>query len=184
MQEQPSRRTVVLWLAAVVIIFGSGSLMVTGALNRHGAPQATSTSPSRPFPQSTPNVADCGSEIQLVGVFNDCVSIDRTAVDDCTVTPHTLYAVFKLDGTTHNWYLSLSIPRTYAEPGDYYLANGGAEVDVSYDATGADWTAVSGVLTTTTPDSRSGIVNAILQAVIDNTPVPGPTLSVTGPWRC
>jgi hypothetical protein len=120
-----------------------------------------------------------------VGAFNDCASIDRTAVDDCTVTPHTLYAVFKLDGTSHDWYLSLSIPQTYPEPGDYSLSNGGAEVDVTNDATGAVWESVSGVLTTATPDSRSGTVTAILQAAeMNQTPAPGPTLSVNGSWGC
>lgn len=138
-----------------------------------------------PTPPSTPQLADCGSEIQLVGASNDCAAIDRTAVDDCTVTPHTLHAVFKLDGTRHDWYLSLSIPRTYPEPGDYYLANGGAQVDVTNAATGAVWSSVSGDLTTATPDSRSGTVTAILQAAeINQTPAPGPTLSVNGSWRC
>jgi hypothetical protein len=186
MWEQPRRLTVVFWLVAFVVVVGGGSWIVTGGLGRESAPrQIISTPRSTLTPQSTPLVADCGSEIQLVGVFNDCASIDRTSVDDCTVTPHTLYAVFKLDGTSHGWHLSLSIPRTYPEPGDYYLANGGAEVDVSNDATGAVWRSVSGALTTTTPDSRSGTVTAILQAAeVNKTPAPGPTLSVTGPWRC
>jgi hypothetical protein len=58
-------------------------------------------------------------------------------------------------------------------PSNYFLANGGAEVDVSDDATGADWKSVARVLTTTGTDNRSGTVDAILQAEPNNTPASG-----------
>ena len=181
MREYPRRRTVVIRLLGFVVVFGGLSWVVTGGFLR-GAPPAPQ---SPPTPRSTPEVADCGSEIQLVGAFNDCAFIDRTSVDDCAVTADTLQAAFRLDGTSHDWHLSLWISRTYPEPGDYYLGNGGGEVDVTNDATGAVWKSVSGIITTSTPDGRSGRVNAILQAAeIDQTPAPGPTLSVNGSWHC
>ena len=191
MSEQRRRRTVVFWLVAVVVIVAGGSWIVTGGIGRQGTPLSTRASPSTPIPPPTlippptPAFADCGADIQLFGAFNDCASIDRTAADDCTIAADTLYAVFKLDGTSHDWYLSLDIPRTYPEPGDYALADGGAEIDVTNEATGAVWRSVSGVVTTATPDSRSGTITAILQAaVVNQTPAPGPTLSVNGSWRC
>ena len=152
MREYPRRRTVVIRLLGFVVVFGGLSWVVTGGFLR-GAPPAPQ---SPPTPRSTPEVADCGSEIQLVGAFNDCAFIDRTSVDDCAVTADTLQAAFRLDGTSHDWHLSLWISRTYPEPGDYYLGNGGGEVDVTNDATGAVWKSVSGIITTSTPDGRSG----------------------------
>src|ERR1017187_2256479 len=156
MLEHPRRRTVVLWLLGFVVVFGGVSWIVTGGIGRLGAPH-----PATVTPGATPALEDCNSpHIQFVGVFNDCASIDRTSADNCAVAAHKFYAAFPLIGRSHRFVLYLSIPYMFAEPGDYFLASGGAEVDVS-NAMGAIWRSVSGVITTT--GLRSGTVNAILQ---------------------
>jgi hypothetical protein len=95
-----------------------------------------------------------------------------------------IHAVFKLIGARHEFLLSLDIPVRYPEPGDYYLA-GGSEVDVTNYATGAFWRSAAGVLSTTTADGRSGIVNANLTYDAGgSTPPPVLSLRIHGPWRC
>ena|ERR1022692_859310 len=86
---------------------------------------------------------------------------------------------------SHDFLLYLNIPVRYPEPGDYSLTNGGAEVDVREYATGSFWQSVSGVLTTTSSDGRSGTVSTVLEAAAgNNTVLPGATLRVDGPWSC
>jgi hypothetical protein len=184
--QQPRRRAVLLWLAGFVVVFGSASWVVTGGIGRGTPPTMDSTITGSPAPTLGPTPPSCGSvRLELNGAFSDCTTIDRTSVDNCAVTPHTFYAVFKLLGTRHDFLLRLYIPNTYPEPGDYSLTNGGAEVDVSDDATGAYWISVSGVLATTASDGRSGSVSAVLdQSAGNNSVMPGPTLRVDGPWRC
>ena len=178
MLEQPRRRTVVLWLLGFVLVFGGASWIVTGGVDRLRAARPAIVTPS-----ATPVLEDCSSaHIQFVGLFNDCASIDRNSADNCQLAAHTFDAAFPLIGRSQRFVLYLSIPGMFAELGDYSLASGDAEVDVS-NTTGGFWKSVSGVITTT--GARSGTVNAVLQASDgSNSGVSGPTLSVVGPWQC
>jgi hypothetical protein len=184
--DQASRLKVLLWLAGFVVVFGGVSWLVSGGINR-GTPSLVHSHLSTGSPEPTPGRTPpfCGSgQLELDGAFDDCASIDRSSADNCAVTPHTIYAVFKLLGTRHEFLLSLNIPVRYPEPGDYYLT-GGSEVDVTNDATGAFWRSVAGVLSTTTADGRSGIVNANLTYDAGgSTPPPVLSLRIQGPWRC
>lgn len=115
------RRTLVLWLVGFVVVLGGVSWIVTGGIGRQSAPH-----PATLTPGSTPALDDCSSEqIQLVGVFNDYTSIDRTSVDNCALAPQTFSAAFKLVGARYDFVLYLSVSHTYPEPGDYFLATGG-----------------------------------------------------------
>jgi hypothetical protein len=184
--DQASRHRVLVWLAGFVVIVGGVSWLVSAGINR-GTPSLAHSPLSTSSPEATPGRTPpfCGSgQMELDGAFNDCASIDRSSADNCAVTPHTIYAVFKLLGTRHEFLLSLDIPVRYPEPGDYYLT-GGSEVDVTDDVTGAFWRSVAGVLTTTSADGRSGIVNANLTYVAGAaTPPPVSSLRIQGPWRC
>ena len=125
------------------------------------------------------------SQIQLVGAFSACTSIDRTSYTECDVSAHTFNVVFDLLGSGHDFLLYLNIPVRYSEPGDYSLSNGGAEVSVREYTTGGLWQSVSGDLTITTGDGRSGTVSALLESAAGNNAVlPGATLRVDGPWSC
>lgn len=182
---QPSRPKLLVWLAGFVVVFGVAAWLATGAARIRVAPP----SHSHPFtftPGATPTPLPCmSSEIELVGAFNACALIDRTSYTVCAVSPHAFNTIFKLLGGSHDFLLYLKIPNRYPEPGDYSLTTGGAEVDVREYATGAFWQSVSGVLTTTSSDGRSGTVSAILEASAgNNSVVPGPMLSVDGAWSC
>jgi hypothetical protein len=125
------------------------------------------------------------SQVQLIGAYSACTSIDRTSYAVCAVSPHAFSTVFKLLGGSEDFLLYLNIPVRYPEPGDYSLTNGGAKVDIREYATGAFWQSVSGVLATTGADGRSGTVSAVLEAAAgNNTVLPGATLMVDGPWTC
>jgi hypothetical protein len=189
--DQPSRSKLLLWLAGFVVVFGAVSWLVTGRAGTRVLPLAHNHPPPRASPAFTPGLPTptplgCQSrEIELTGAFNACTSIDRTSYIVCAVSPHAFNAVFKLLGGSHDFLLYLNIPNRYPEPGDYNLTNGGAEVDLREYATGAFWRSVSGVLATTSTDGRSGSVSAVLEASVgNNSVVPGPTLSVIGPWSC
>ena len=87
----------------------------------------------------------------------------------------------------------------YTGPGLYYLpawqyglgTSDVPKVAVLQSSTGTFWESVAGVVNVTGGDGRSGNVNAILQASSvgvqasnGSTVLPGPTLSVIGPWSC
>lgn len=88
--------------------------------------------------------------------------------------------------------LYIEVKGTYTGPGLYHLprwqfglgTNDVPKVAVRQYTTGAFWQSVAGVLSVTVGDGRSGTVSAILQASTGTTAVPGPTLSVNGPWSC
>ena len=191
--DQPSRPKLLVALGGFVVVFGVVAWLVTGGANRAAPPSRSH--PPLITPGPTPSTFALGptsvplgcmsSQIQLIGAFSACTSIDRTTYTVCDVSPHTFYVVFELLGTNHDFLLYLNIPVRYPEPGDYSLTNGGAEVDVREYATGGFWQSVSGVLTTTTSDGRSGTVSALLEAAAgNNTVLPGATLRVDGPWSC
>ena len=185
MSEGPSQPKLLAWLAGFVVVFGIVAWLVTGGAGFRIAP----ASHSHPFaftPEASPTPLVCMfSQIELVGSFNLCTSIDRASFTVCTVSPHSFSAIFKLLGRSHDFLLYLRIPIRYPEPGDYSLTTGGAEVDVREYATGDFWQSVSGVLALTRSDGRSGTVSAVLQASAgNNSVVPGPRLRVDGPWSC
>jgi hypothetical protein len=193
LSDQPRRPKLLVWLGGFVVVFGVVAWLVTGGADRvappsHGHPP-TFTLKSIPStsalgPRSVP-LGCMLSQIQLVGAFSACTSIDRTSRAVCEVSPHTFNVVFRLLGGGHDFLLYLKIPVRYPEPGDYSLTNGGAEVDVREYSTGGFWQSLSGVLTTTTSDGRSGTVSALLEAAASNHAVlPGATMSVDGPWSC
>jgi hypothetical protein len=193
--DQPGRPKLLIWLGGFVIVFGVVAWLVTGGANRvtpssHGHPPTFTLGPT-PTPSTSalgPTSGPLGcmlSQIQLVGAVSACTSIDHTSRAVCEVSPHAFNVVFKLLGGSHDFLLYLNIPVRYPEPGDYSLTNGGAEVDVREYATGGFWQSVSGVLTTSSLDGRSGTVSALLEAAAGNTTVlPGATLRVDGPWSC
>lgn len=195
LSDQPGRPKLLVGLGGFVIVFGVVAWLVTGGANRV-APPSHGHPPTFPLGSSpTPSTSALGptsvplgcllSQIQLVGAFSACTSIDRTSRAVCEVSPRTFNVVFKLLGGSHDFLLYLKIPVRYPEPGDYSLTNGGAEVDVREYATGGFWQSVSGVLATTTGDGRSGTVSAVLTAAASNNAVlPGATLRVDGPWSC
>jgi hypothetical protein len=193
--DQPGRPKLLVWLGGFVVVFGVVAWLVTGGANRvppssHGHPP-TFTLRSTPTPSTSavgPRSVPLGcmlSQTQLIGAFSACTSIDRASRAVCEVSPHSFKGVFKLLGGSHTFLLYLNIPVRYPEPGNYTLSNGGAEVDVREAATGGFWQSVSGVLTTTSLDGRSGTVSAVLEAAAsNNTVLPGATLRVDGPWSC
>lgn len=191
--DQPGRPKLLVWLGGFVVVFGVVAWLITGGANRVAPP--SNSRPSTFTLGPTPSTSVLGpisvplgcmsGQIQLVGAFSACTSIDRTSYAVCEVSPHTFNVVFKLLGGSHDFLLYLNIPVRYSEPGDYSLTNGGAEVDVREYATGGFWQSVSGVLTTTSGDARSGTVSAVLEAAAgNNTVLPGATLRVDGPWSC
>jgi hypothetical protein len=87
----------------------------------------------------------------------------------------------------------------YTGPGKYSLApwqfrlgtNDVPKAAVLQSSNGTFWESVAGIVNVTGGDGRSGNVNAILQASSvgvqasnGSTVLPGPTLSVIGPWSC
>ena len=193
--DQPSRPKLLVSLGGFVVVFGVVAWLVTGGANRM-APRPHSHPPMlTPEPTPTPSASALGptsvplgcmlSQIQIIGAFSACTSIDRTSYIVCDISAHTFNVVFDLLGSGHDFLLYLNIPVRYPEPGDYSLSSGGAEVSVREYTTGGLWQSVSGVLTTTRSDGRSGTVSALLEAAAGNNSVlPGATLSVDGPWSC
>jgi hypothetical protein len=191
--DQPSRPKLLASLGGFVVVFGVVAWLISGGANRAAPPLRShpSTFTLRPTPSTSalgPKSVPLGcmlSQIQLIGAYSACTSIDRTSYTVCAVSPHAFYTVFKLLGGSQDFLLYLNIPVRYPEPGDYSLTNGGAEVDIREYASGAFWQSVSGVLATTSADGRSGTVSAVLEATAgNNTVLPGATLMVDGPWTC
>ncbi|MGH9209034.1 MAG: hypothetical protein ACRD1G_21240 [Acidimicrobiales bacterium] len=95
--------------------------------------------------------------------------------------------------------LYIELKGTYIVPGTYDLppwqfglgTNDVPKVALLQSSTGTFWESVAGVLTVTGGNGRSGNLSAILQASSASlqasdggTVLPGPTLSVDGPWSC
>ena len=102
--DQPSRPKLLVWLGGFVVVFGVVAWLVTGGANRVAPPSRThpSTFTLGPTPSTSalgPTSVPLGcmlSQIQLVGAFSACTSIDRTSYTVCEISPHTFNAVFKL----------------------------------------------------------------------------------------
>ena len=181
--EQPGRPKLLAWLAAFVVVFGTVSWFVTSGISRHDSPVTHSHPPPALTPGPTPPV--CRSDqLQLVGSFNDCASID-SAASHCHVSSPVFDMLFKLLGRSQDYRLYLLIPDGYSGARQYRLDTGDAQVDVREYPTGAPWLSVAGILTVTGSDGRSGTVSATLETSLVNGPVvPAASLTVNGPWSC
>jgi hypothetical protein len=97
----------------------------------------------------------------------------------------------RFSGDHQAFALEIQIDGTYAGPGTYDLPSwpyGLGTQDgvpkIAMFAIGVFWQSVSGVVTVTGNDGRSGTVNATLQTSNGTTVVPGPTITVIGQWSC
>jgi hypothetical protein len=197
--DQPSRSKLLLWLAGFVVVFGGVSWGLSEEIGRHGAPLIHSQ-PSTFIPAPTPTPLVCTSgELALTGVFNDCAMAAPDKTSTCSVKGDVLDALLRLSDSQQVFVLYIEIKSFYTGPGMYYLppwqfglgTNDVPKVAVLQSATGTFWESVAGGVTVTRADGRSGNLSAILQASsaslqasTGNTVVPGPTLSVDGPWIC
>jgi hypothetical protein len=198
--EQPSRSKLLLWLASFVVVFGAVSWLVTSASALHGAPP-THSHPAAFTPRpTTPQPVVCFlNELALTGVLDECA----TAIPDqklvCSVAGDSLDAVLRFAANNESFLLYIEFKSSYTGPGMYPLlawryglgTNDGSKVAVLQSTTGTFWESVAGFVTVTGGDGRSGNLSATLQASSasvqasnGSTVVPGPTLSVDGPWSC
>jgi hypothetical protein len=183
-------------------VFGAVSWFVTGGIGFHGAPP-THSHPATFTPEPTPTRLVCASnELALTGVFNECVTAapDKTSTCSVSVSGHVLEAVLRFVDSQQVFLLYIEINADfYTGPGTYYLppwqfalgTNDVPKVAVLQSPTGTFWESVAGVVAVTGGDGRSGTLSATLQASSvgvqasnGHTVVPGPTLSVDGPWAC
>ncbi len=189
--EQPSRSKLILWLAGFVVVFSAVSWLVTGGIR---VAPSTHGHPATALPGATPTPLDCGSsELEVVGVFNECAKAapDKTSI--CSRNGQVLDALLRFAGNSQVFGLDIEIDGAFAGPGSYDLPpwphglgtrDNVAKVAVEEYSADTSWQSVAGVLTVTSGDGRSGTVNAVFQASNATAAVPGPTLSVIGPWSC
>jgi hypothetical protein len=186
--QQPGRPKSFLLLAGFVVVFGMAAWVVTGGAGTRVVPLSHNHPPPRAsgaFTPGPPTPPACKSDqLQLVGSFNDCASID-SASSNCKVSPPAFNTLFKLLGPSQDFLLYLIVPDGYSGAGEYSLDTGAAEVDVREYPTGALWQSVAGILTVTGSDGRSGTVSATLETSPGNdSVVPAASLTVNGPWIC
>lgn len=180
MSEQPNRPRTFVWLAAFVVVFGAGSWLVTGGIRHNVSPAYHSRAlPDTPAP--TPPV--CGSnQLQIFGAFNECADV---ASSFCGVSSQTVDNVFVPHGTQHTFVVDIGIPGGFIGAGDYGLNAGAAEVDVRENVSNAFWQSITGVLTVTASNARSGTVYANLDPWVGNAGgQPYLPLRVQGSWSC
>jgi hypothetical protein len=181
MSEQPSRPKLFVWLAGFVIVFGAVSWYVTGG-TRHQAPPANHSRPSPNTPAPTPPVCQ-SDQLQLFGAFNECADVASPSF--CGVTAGTVDNVFVLHGTKHTFVLDIGVPGGYIGAGDYGLNDGAAEVDIRENISNAFWKSITGVLSVSANNGRSGTVYANLDPWVGNAGVqPYLPLRVQGSWTC
>ncbi len=200
--EQPNRPKLLLALAGFVVVFGAVSWLVTSGIHPHVTPPQP-THPVNITPRPTPTPLVCASnELALTGVINTCVTAapDKTSTCSISVSGGVLDAVLRFAGGNQVIVLYIELNAGfYTGPGTYNLPpwqfalgkNDVPKVAVLQSTTGTFWESVNGAVRVLAVDGRSGIVNAILQASSvgvqasnGQTVVPGPTLSVDGPWAC
>ena len=189
--DQPSRSKRFAWLAGFVVVVGAVSCLVTAGFAFHGAPPTHSHPATFPPPGSTP-VVDCPShELKVVGIYDECATAARGNPSACGVYGHMLDETLRFSGDHQAFALEIQIDGTYAGPGTYDLPSwpyGLGTQDgvpkIAMFAIGVFWQSVSGVVTVTGNDGRSGTVNATLQTSNGTTVVPGPTITVIGQWSC
>jgi hypothetical protein len=114
------RRSVLLWLVGVVVVFGGASWLLTG-IGRHGAPPPHSPSAAT-TPGPTPTPLNCPfNELALVGAFNECVKTVADAASTCSVSGHILEAVLGLAGASPDaFFLYIEVNGAFAGPGASY----------------------------------------------------------------
>ena len=199
---QPSRSKLLAWLAGFVVVFGALSWLVTSGIRPHVTPpQPTHLASITPRPTPTPLV--CASNgLGLTGAINTCATAapDKTSTCSVSASGHVLAAVLRFVDSQQVFLLYIEINADfYTGPGMYDLApwqfglgtNDVPKAAVLQSPAGTFWESIAGVVTVTGGDGRSGNVNAILQASSvgvqasnGGTVLPGPTLSVIGPWSC
>lgn len=181
--EPPGRPKLLAWLAAFVVVFGTVSWLVTSGIGRHETPVTHSHPPPALAPGPTPTV--CASDqLQLVGSFNDCASID-SAASHCQVSSPAFNMLFKLRGSSQDFLVYLIVDDGYSGAREYRLDTGDAQVAVREYPMGALWQSVAGILTVTGSDGRSGTVSATLEtSPIGGPVVPAASLAVNGRWSC
>ncbi|MFZ0178460.1 MAG: hypothetical protein WAL84_01135, partial [Candidatus Dormiibacterota bacterium] len=125
------------------------------------------------------------------GIYNECATPTSGTTSTCDVYGQMLDEVLRFAGDNQPFALEIQIDGTYAGPGKYELPPWPRPLGTAPDvpkvamfAIGVFWQSVSGVLTVTGGDGRSGTLNAILQTSNGTTIVPGPTVNVIGSWRC
>jgi hypothetical protein len=206
-----ARRSALVWLVGLVVVFGGVSWILTG-IGRHDVPPIQSHRAGA-APGPTPTPLNCSlHQLELAGAFNECAGPVPDASSTCSVSGNVLEAVVRLAGQSSDaFFLYIEVKGAFVSPGTYDLPPWphplGTTGDVpklavqqdgtsvfrrlvhgvpveQYD-TAALWQSVAGVLTVTGSDGRSGTVSAILQlSAGNNATVPGATLSVDGPWNC
>jgi hypothetical protein len=192
--DQPNRSKVLAWLAGFVVVFGVVAWLVTGGIRFQGAPLplAHNHPATFPLPGSTP-VVDCPSnELKVLGIYDECATAAPAKTSTCDVHGQMLDQVLRFTGDHQAFALEIQIDGTYAGPGTYDLPSWprplGTKPDVpkvAMFATGVFWQSISGILTVTGTDGRSGWMVAILQTSNGTTVMPGgPTLNISGSWRC
>jgi hypothetical protein len=197
--EEPSRRKVLLWLAGFVVVLGAVSWLVTSSIASHDAPPTHGHPPTFTTAQTPTPLVCASSELELTGVINTCATAAPDKTSTCSVSGPVLDALLRLADRHQVYLLYIEIKSFYTGPGTYYLppwqfglgTNDVPKVAVLESTTGTFWESVAGVVTVTGGNGRSGHLSAILQASSasvlasnGNTVVPGPTLSVDGPWSC
>ena len=193
MTKGPSRSKFLGWLAAVVLLIGAGSWIVTWRIRADDRP-----TPSRPqVVVAVPTPPDCAvDELSVVGVFDECATTSTSLAATCTSTYQWIDYNLWFAGDRQDFGLEIEIYGGFTGPGKYDLRpwphglgirDGVAKVEVDEYRTNATWQSVAGVLTVTNTSGLSGTVNATLQ-VPSVSEVPGesrlPTLSISGPWSC
>ena len=189
--DQPSRSKLIAWLAGFVAVFGAVSWLITSGIGFHRAPRTQSHPPTAPV-GAPPTPWNCTSnQLEVDGIYNECATPASDRTSTCDVYGHMLDEVLRFSGDHQAFALEIQIDGTYSGPGKYDLPPWPRPLGTTPDvpkvamfAIGVFWQSVSGVVTVTSGDGRSGTVNAILQTSNGTTVVPGPTINVIGPWSC
>ena len=165
------------------------SWLVKAGIGNHGAPPSHSPPATFPPPGSTRVVACPSNELKVVGVYDECATAAPAKASACGVCGHMLDEGLRFAGDHQAFALELQIDGTYGGPVTYDLASwprGLGTQDgvpkIAMFAIGVFCQSVSGVMTVTGGDGRSGTMNASLQTSNGSTVVPGPTIIIIGQW--
>ena len=186
-----SRSSAILALAAFVIAFGIGALVVTGGIGRTVPPPTPDPSARLSTAKIPPFCA--AHQIELVGARNDCATRAPSAAA-CSVVGRVLDAVIRLNGNSQSYLLYVEVDGGYSGIGPYILppwphpypdANDGTgKAGIREFVSGALWQSVAGAIIVTNKDGKSGVINAELDRIV-GVPLPPTTrLHIDGPWSC
>jgi hypothetical protein len=192
--EQPKRFKLVGWLAGVVVLVGVGSLLVNGRFGTRDAPPTPRDSPTS---TAVPTPPYCGvDELSVVGAFDVCAAAAPDAASICTLSNEMLDDLLRFAGGNQVFGLHIEVDGGFSSAGKYDLPpwphglgtrDGVAKVEIDEYSTDTLWQSIAGVLTITTADGRTGIMDGTFQAKNGISAVPGvppPTLRVSGQWVC